>query len=243
MDRVASLYPSSAAALQAEQRKARADRPPLGPSITTAGTGSQTGGRGSIAPGVSSEILTARLVIRPVRDSDLPDLLEANRDEVTTRFVPYPTWTSLADGEAWLGRMRALESAGTGETFALELRGSGKVIGFILLFRIDGKSRRAELGYLLGRAYWGQGYMHEALEAFVRQCFTARQLRRLEAEVDPRNLASARSLTRLGFTQEGLLRQRWIGKDGPYDSAIFGLLSGDPGVSGPASPAAKPDAV
>ncbi|MDO9353805.1 MAG: GNAT family protein, partial [Solirubrobacteraceae bacterium] len=85
--------------------------------------------------------------------------------------------------------------------------------------------RRAELGYALARQAWGGGYMHEALQALVAHAFEALQLHRLEADIDPRNAASARSLERLGFVREGLLRERWIVDGEVSDSALYGLLA------------------
>ena len=66
--------------------------------------------------------------------------------------------------------------------------------------------------------------MHEALMTLVDWAFSELKLNRLEADIDPRNLASARSLERLGFEREGLLRERWIVGDEVSDSALYGLL-------------------
>jgi ribosomal-protein-alanine N-acetyltransferase len=51
----------------------------------------------------------------------------------------------------------------------------------------------------MGRAHWGKGYMNEALQALLAHAFEVMKLRRLEADVDPRNDASIRTLERLGF--------------------------------------------
>jgi RimJ/RimL family protein N-acetyltransferase len=51
-------------------------------------------------------------------------------------------------------------------------------------------------------------------------------LNRVEADIDPRNLASAKSLERLGFTREGFLRERWIVDGVVSDTALYGLLQG-----------------
>jgi RimJ/RimL family protein N-acetyltransferase len=67
--------------------------------------------------------------------------------------------------------------------------------------------------------------MHEALVAVVDYAFGPLGLRRLEADTDPRNLASQRALERLGFTREGLLRERWQVGDEISDTALFGLLA------------------
>ncbi|MNI74259.1 hypothetical protein D3C73_1303330 [compost metagenome] len=49
----------------------------------------------------------------------------------------------------------------------------------------------------------------------------------MEAEIDPRNEASAHVLERLGFHREGLLRQRWRIRGELADSAVYGLLADD----------------
>jgi RimJ/RimL family protein N-acetyltransferase len=69
--------------------------------------------------------------------------------------------------------------------------------------------------------------MHEALKGVVDYAFNVLDLNRIEADIDPRNGSSARSLQRLGFTQEGLLRERWIVGLEVSDSAIYGLLRHD----------------
>jgi RimJ/RimL family protein N-acetyltransferase len=66
--------------------------------------------------------------------------------------------------------------------------------------------------------------MREALSALITCAFDAYSLRRLEAEVDPQNLPSNRLLSKLGFTNEGLLRQRWAAKGRRYDTNFYGLL-------------------
>jgi len=169
-------------------------------------------------------IVSPRVTIRLVSAADLPGLLAVNGDDHVTRHLPYPSWQTLADGEAWLARMRALGDAGTALQFVICNTASGQVLGSCLLFRFDGGSARAELGYVLGRAHWGQGLMFEALDALLTQAFRGLGLRRIEAEVNPENTASARLLERLGFTCEGLLRQRWVAKGAIHDVKVYGLL-------------------
>ena len=66
--------------------------------------------------------------------------------------------------------------------------------------------------------------MHEALRALLDFGFGELDLNRIEADIDPRNSASARTLERLGFTKEGYLRERWIVGDEVSDTALYGLL-------------------
>lgn len=111
--------------------------------------------------------------------------------------------------------------------FAIERKSDGKMIGTCTLNHLHAQNRRAEVGYALGRAYWGEGYMHEAMHALVDYAFRSMKMHRLEADIDPRNDASARSLERLGFVREGLLRERWIVGGEVSDSALFGLLASE----------------
>lgn len=66
--------------------------------------------------------------------------------------------------------------------------------------------------------------MHEALQTLLRYAFQTLDLNRLEADIDPRNVASARTLERLGFQKEGHLRERWIVNDEISDTWLYGLL-------------------
>jgi RimJ/RimL family protein N-acetyltransferase len=165
-----------------------------------------------------------RVRVRLLTEGDLPALFEVNSDEAVTSLLPYATWASPADGDAWFQRMAALQATGLALQFVVADKTSDKAIGTCLLFRLEQASRRAELGYVLGRAHWGRGLMQEALSALLDRAFGTMALRRLEAEVDIRNPASARLLQRLGFSREGLLRQRWVTKGEAKDVEIYGLL-------------------
>jgi RimJ/RimL family protein N-acetyltransferase len=166
-----------------------------------------------------------RLIVRPVEERDLPALLLVNGDDEATRFLPYASWRSLADARAWFERMNGMGARGESIQYVLIERASDLAIGSCLLFRYEESSARAELGYVLGRRYWGRGIMREALVAVLNCAFGAYGLRRLEAEVDPLNLASNRLLESLGFAREGRLRKRWVDKGAAHDTIIYGLLN------------------
>jgi [ribosomal protein S5]-alanine N-acetyltransferase len=169
---------------------------------------------------------TARLAVRPLADADLDDLFAVNGDAEVTRFLPYAAWQSAADGQAWLRRMRGLEHDGVARQLVLAHEG-GPVVGTLLLFHFDAASARAEVGYVLGRAWWGRGLMREALEGACSACFGNLGLRRLEAYVDRDNAASNALLRRVGFVHEGTLRQRTVAHGTARDMQVWGLLSGE----------------
>ena len=167
---------------------------------------------------------TKRLTVRTVQESDLPELLVANGHDEVTRYLPYATWSSMADAQAWLECARLAQASGSTLQWAVVDKASATVIGSCLLFQYDAPSARAELGYVLGRAHWGQGLMREALVGVLDCAFYTLALRRIEAEVDPRNLASGKLLKSLGFEPEGILRARWVAKGETRDVESFGLL-------------------
>lgn len=170
---------------------------------------------------------TVRFTVRLITEADVADLLAMNGDPEVTRYLPYATWQTVADGEAWFGRMRTLHEAGDALQYVIVDKASGRCIGSCLLFRFVEGSGRAELGYALARAHWGKGVMHEALTALIGEAFATYGLRRLEAEVNPLNLPSGALLGRLRFTREGLLRQRWVVRGQANDVHLHGLLRDD----------------
>jgi ribosomal-protein-alanine N-acetyltransferase len=70
----------------------------------------------------------------------------------------------------------------------------------------------------------GRGYTQEALVALLDYGFSELNLNRVEADIDPRNIGSAKSLERVGFTKEGHLRENCIVNGELTDRALYGLL-------------------
>jgi RimJ/RimL family protein N-acetyltransferase len=110
--------------------------------------------------------------------------------------------------------------------WAIERKEDGRVIGSITLMLEQGQPR-AELGYILGREHWGQGYAAEAQRRAIDYAFGDLGLHRLEADTHPDNTGSTRSLERLGFRREGRLRERWLVGGRFSDSVLWGLLAED----------------
>jgi len=111
--------------------------------------------------------------------------------------------------------------------WGIALRKDDTLIGSVTLFHPDFTHRRAEIGYALGRAHWGQGYMQETLKAVLTYAFEVLEFHRIEADVDPRNVASIRTLESLGFQREGYLRERWQVNGEIQDALFYGLLRPD----------------
>ncbi|MEK7859370.1 MAG: GNAT family N-acetyltransferase [Elusimicrobiota bacterium] len=172
-------------------------------------------------------IETKRLILRLVEQSDLPALFAVNGDDEVIRYTPHESWKTPADGEAWFSRVTANHAGGAALQFVIALR-DGAPIGTMVLFHFNEPTGSAEVGYSLARSFWGQGLMKEALGAFVDFSFETLGLKRLEAQLDPRNPASAKVLERTGFTREGHQRRNFFAKGELSDTGLYGMLHDDP---------------
>lgn len=173
------------------------------------------------------ELHTERLVLRPFRVGDEADLYDIYSDAEVARYLPRGPWSDIASARERIARDIAFMASGDSVRLAIMRKGDNKVIGDCCLFNFMHQCKRAELGYSQLRSEWGQGFVGEALRAFVGYGFDDLDLMRLEADIDPRNIASARSLERLGFLKEGHLRDRWIVEGEVSDSGLYGLLRRD----------------
>lgn len=169
-------------------------------------------------------ITTPRIVLRWISEDDIDSLYEIFSDPQVMRYwstVPLPNRESAAELQREIAEGNENEKM---FKWGVALRDSDTVIGTTTLFNLSLDNGRAELGYAMSRAYWGKGYMNEALKALVSHAFEVMGLRRLEADVDPRNATSIRTLERLGFQREGFLRERWHVNGEIQDALFYGLL-------------------
>ena len=170
---------------------------------------------------------TERLLLRPLRSSDAAPLFAIFSDPTVMRYWSTLPWTAIDQAHDLLARDQVAMAAGDYLRLGIEQKEDGRLVGFCTFFDLKVDSRRAEIGYGLAHSVWGHGYMHEALVALLRYGFTELGLNRVEADIDPQNEASRRSLERLGFKKEGFLPERWIVGGVVTDSDLYGLLLSD----------------
>ena len=169
-------------------------------------------------------IHTRRLLLRPLQAGDVDALFTVFSHPEVMRYWSTPPWTTPEPGQQMIDSAQAAGPESDWLRLALVRRDDDTLLGTCTLFDHDRQSRRAQVGYVLARDAWGQGYAHEAVGALLDHAFEAWNLHRVEADIDPRNQASARLLERLGFQREGLLRERWIVGGEISDTAWYGLL-------------------
>jgi RimJ/RimL family protein N-acetyltransferase len=169
----------------------------------------------------SEELVGARVLLRPFRVEDVPAVLVYASDPEVTRHLEWDAYDDAATAEAFIRSTHA--GGATWYARAIVLRASGAVIGGADLRVVSPRDRRAELGYGLASAYWGQGYATEAAGLLLAFGFQRLGLMRVEALCAVDNERSARTLERLGMRREGRLAQyRWK-RGGPRDHFLYAL--------------------
>jgi RimJ/RimL family protein N-acetyltransferase len=172
-------------------------------------------------------IPAARLRLRRLGEGDVAALFEVFSHPQVMRYWSRPPYESEDDARILLESIERGARDGTLLQWGIARASDDRVIGTCTLAGICHENGRAEVGFALGRPHWGQRYANEALVALLDHAFGALRLHRIEADVDPRNTPSLRTLERLGFVREGYLRQRWAVGGERQDSVLLGLLASD----------------
>lgn len=170
------------------------------------------------------ELRTERLTLRPWRRGDQEALAREADDVEVWRWVRdrFPHPYTVADAERWIEF--AIAQPGPTRNFAI-VHGEAPIGGVGLQVMEDVQRCTAEVGYWLGRAWWGRGFASEAVRRIVPYAFeTFDALTRLEAHVFDSNAASVRVLEKAGFELEARLRCAVVKQGVVQDDLVFALL-------------------
>jgi ribosomal-protein-alanine N-acetyltransferase len=171
---------------------------------------------------------TARFALAPLDHDDLDDLFAHFADPQVTEYLDIRPLAGRSDAREIIDWAIQLRSSGQGVRWAIR-DGEGRFVGtcgFHLMTFLRG--RRAEIGYDLSPAWWGQGVMGEVMPAALAFGYGGLGLHRIEAMVTPGNARSCALLERHGFRREGTLRAYGFWKDQFWDQILYARLSDDP---------------
>ncbi|WP_292522199.1 GNAT family N-acetyltransferase [Methanoculleus sp.] len=153
-------------------------------------------------------LVTDRLVLRPFTPKDAPVVQRLAGDYAVasrTLEIPYPYPDGAA--EAWIATHAAGFRKGLHAVYAVTRAGKGDLVGAAGLVEINRRHGRGELGYWVGRPYWGRGYATEAARAVIECGFSVLGLHRVYAMHFSRNPASGRVMAKCGMRHEAHLRE------------------------------------
>jgi len=169
-----------------------------------------------------------RLLLRPYLEDDLSALFAVFGDPEVMRFVGGGARTREQTATV-IAQASDHEREHGFSVWAMIERATGKLVGECGLNLLDGTGPRVEVGYVLGRAFWGRGYATEGARESLRAGFADLGLCAIAAVADPRNFASLHVIDKLGM--------RYVGAEWHYgaDLATYELTrevwAGLPGVA------------
>jgi [ribosomal protein S5]-alanine N-acetyltransferase len=167
---------------------------------------------------------SVNVVLRPIAEDDWPAVHAWASQERVCRYQVWGPNTPAQTREFVREAARAWTCVPvTRLIYAITLRGS--VVGNC---QLDLRDRyQGEISYALHPDYWGQGVATAAARQLVQIGFDDQDLHRIFATCDPRNIASAAVLQRLGMQYEGRMRETTLIRDGWRDSDLYSLLVHD----------------
>ena len=171
---------------------------------------------------------TDRLVLRRFVPEDAADMYRnwASDPEVT-KFLTWPPHSSVEVSQFivqdWIGR----DDSDTFYNWAIELKETQEVIGNISVVKLNEETEAADIGYCIGRNWWGKGITPEALGEVMAFLFDEVELNRVAACHDSNNPKSGRVMEKAGMKYEGVWRKAGKNNQGVCDEVWHAALKDD----------------
>ena len=170
-------------------------------------------------------IETERLHLRRPVGSDAGVIFSSYaQDPEVTRYLVWRPHSQVETTKAFVAECELRWTDGSGYPYAIALKNSAEhLIGMIDL---RPKTHRVEFGFVLARAYWGKGFMPEAISAVAAACLNMPTIYRFEATCDVENRRSARAMEKAGLIFEGVLRRYIVHPNisrEPRDSLLYAI--------------------
>jgi ribosomal-protein-alanine N-acetyltransferase len=172
-------------------------------------------------------LITGNIILRPITERDIAPLFTLFSNEAVMRFMDIERFSNVTEAAQMITFFREKFTSGEGMRWAITLEDRNELIGTCGFHDISSTHHKLELGYDLLPSYWGRGIMTHSIHRLLQYGFDELQINRIEAIVDPVNTSSYRLLEKLGFVQEGLLRQAYYQKGAFVDAYVYSILQRD----------------
>lgn len=168
---------------------------------------------------------TERLILRKFTQDDAQAVFSnwANDDEVT-KFLTWPTHRCAEHSAGYINYCLGTYREKNSYQWGIEVKETRELIGNISVVRMDEEVDSAELGYVIGRRFWGQGYTAEAAQKVIEFLFKEVGANRISARHDTNNPNSGKVMKKIGMQYEGTYRQADHNNQGIVDCAVYSIL-------------------
>ncbi len=172
-------------------------------------------------------IETERLRLREITPQDVTALLRHFGNPEVVKFISMQPIKTIEQANEWLRWMGGFFAAQDGLRWGVVRKDDNTFVGSAGLHNWNREDHYAEIGCDIAHPHWGNSYGQEAMRGIIDFGWHHMNLNRIEADVVQGNQRSLHVLEKLGFKQEGVLRQRLLKGGKYYDIHLFGLLRCD----------------
>ena len=170
------------------------------------------------------ELITERLVLRPLTIDDAPSLFELNTNDDALKYLGFLRMHSVNDAVKKIEKITEDIATTDCMYWAISTKENLELIGTICLFHFIKQHHRGEVGYMLHPNFWRKGILQECMHAVLDYGFNVLNFHSLEAIVDPENAASIGLLEKNKFVREAYFKEDFYQDGKFYDTAIYSLL-------------------
>lgn len=170
---------------------------------------------------------TERLILRNITKTDAISIFKYLSDSEVMKYYGLEPFKSVQDALDEISWYESIFNEQTGIRWGISLKDNDKIIGSCGFLNTVSTHRRTDIGFELSKEYWGQGIGSEAIMAIIHYAFEQMNIQRIQALIEPLNIASQKMVEKAGFLQEGLLR-KYEYTCGKFDDLyMYGLLKED----------------
>lgn len=169
-----------------------------------------------------------RLIFREFKDEDTTAFYDLRTHKDVLNYMDTSPLKNLLASEKMIHENHTMFRSQQGISWAITDAKQHLFMGYFLLWNVNHKHSRAEIGYALLPEYWGEGYMKETFKIMLAFAFKTLKLHRLEANINPNNKRSERLLIESGFIKEGHFKEHYLFNGQFLDSVIYSLLEKNP---------------
>ncbi|WP_010098751.1 GNAT family N-acetyltransferase [Ornithinibacillus scapharcae] len=172
-------------------------------------------------------LTTERLCLREIENTDVTNMLTYLSDPLVMQYYGLEAFTTEEEVLNEISWYKRIFRENTGIRWGISLKDEDKIIGSCGFLNWERQHARIDIGYELAKEYWGQGIASEVLGTVLSYGFEQMNVERVQALIEPPNVASIKLVEKQGFEREGLLRHYEYGNGKFDDLYMYSLLKGD----------------
>lgn len=173
-------------------------------------------------------LVTERLILRKFRIEDAEAMFNNwSKDEEAAKYMRWNAYKDINETKSSL--QKRIERYSDDKTYfwAIVLKGTDEPVGNVALICSNEYDMCADVAYCIGKAFWGQGIISEALREVLRFGLMEVNFNRIEAYHSISNIASGKVMQRAGMKFEGRMRKKYRSHEGFEDSDLYAILRED----------------